>query len=99
MSTVLLDNPLGCHINVQGNDGKTTLAKAISSKQGIPFIELDDIDWQPGLVERDQEEFRERTTQAMHDAGSCWVVDGNYRSKLGDLVSRQADMIIYLNFP
>lgn len=99
MDTVPLDTPLGCRINVRGNSGQTTLAKAISSKQGMPFIEPDDIDWRPGFVERDPEEFRERTTQVMHDAGSCWVVDGNYRSKLGDLVSRQADMIIYLNFP
>jgi len=26
-------------------------------------------------------------------------VDGNYRAKLGDLVTSQADMIVYLNLP
>ena len=70
MNTVPLDTPLGCRINVRGNGDKTTLAKAISSTQGIPFIELDDIHWLPNFVERDKEEFRERTTQALHEAGA-----------------------------
>ena len=99
MNTVPLDTPLGCRINVRANGGKTTLANAISSKQAIPFIELDDIHWQPNFVEREKEEFRERTAQAIHEAGACWVVDGNYRAKLGDLVTSQADMIVYINLP
>jgi adenylate kinase family enzyme len=99
MNAVPLDTPLGCRINVRGNGGKTTLARAISRKRDMPFIELDAIHWLPGFMERAPDDFRRETAQAMLEAGSCWVVDGNYRVKLADLVTSEADMIIYLNFP
>jgi len=32
-------------------------------------------------------------------AGERWVVDGSYRSKLGDLVLERADLVVWLDLP
>ena len=94
-----LDHPLGNRISVRGSGGKTTLAKAISSKYELPHIELDAINWLPGWEEREPEDFRELTSDAIQRAGEKWVVDGNYGGKLTDLVMSQSDSIIFLNLP
>lgn len=31
-------------------------------------------------------------------AGNCWVIDGNYRSRLGELVWGRADTLIWLDY-
>ena len=94
-----LDHPLGDRINVRGGGGKTTLARAISTRQGVPFIELDDIHWLPDFHELDEDNFRTATTEAINDAGSRWVVDGNYMMKPGDNVMKRTDMVVWLNLP
>jgi len=32
-------------------------------------------------------------------AGPGWVIDGGYRAKLGDLVIRNADLVVWLDLP
>jgi adenylate kinase family enzyme len=66
---------------VVGNSGsgKTTMAKALSSALGIPRIELDAINWQPGwydIASHEPDEFFRRVAAAA--AGEAWVMDGNY---------------------
>ena len=66
---------------VVGNSGsgKTTMAKALSAALGIPRIELDAINWQPGwrdIAIQEPEEFFRRVAEAA--AGEDWVMDGNY---------------------
>ena len=59
--------------------GKTTMARALSGALGIPQIELDAINWQPGwydLATREPQEFIRRVAVAA--AGEAWVMDGNY---------------------
>jgi adenylate kinase family enzyme len=77
--------------------GKTTVARALAEKLGVPHIELDALFWRPGWQESEADEFRERVVAALGDEG--WVVDGNYRTKLGSLVLGQADVIIWLDLP
>lgn len=43
------------------------------------------------------EEFRDRVDELT--SGPRWVVDGNYSSKLGDLVWRRADTVVWLDLP
>ncbi|HEX5263901.1 MAG TPA: AAA family ATPase [Phenylobacterium sp.] len=59
--------------------GKTTMAKALSAALGVPRIELDAINWQPGwrdIAIQEPEEFFRRVAEAA--AGEAWVIDGNY---------------------
>jgi adenylate kinase family enzyme len=59
--------------------GKTTMAKALSRALGVPHIELDAINWQPGWRDisiQDPDEFLRRLAAAA--AGDAWVMDGNY---------------------
>lgn len=77
--------------------GKTTFARALAQRLGVPHIEIDALFWQPGWVMSSAEELRERLEAAM--VGTGWVVDGNYGSRLGTLVLEQADHVVWLDLP
>ena len=64
--------------------GKTTVARELARRHGVPYVELDALNHGPGWTETPDEEFQRRVA-AVTD-GSGWVVDGNYERKLGDLV-------------
>ncbi|MGW0246118.1 hypothetical protein ACWDYH_05700 [Nocardia goodfellowii] len=86
-------------ISVVGTSGsgKSTLARAISQRLGIPHIELDAIHHQPNWTPLPTDEFQAAVTaQVTRDA---WVVDGNYNGKLGDLVWRHADTVLWFDLP
>jgi adenylate kinase family enzyme len=61
--------------------GKTTFARALAQRLGIPHIELDALFWQPNWTMTAPDEFKQRVAAAL-GAGE-WVVDGNYNSRLG----------------
>jgi adenylate kinase family enzyme len=77
--------------------GKTTVARELARRLGVPHVELDALFHGPGWVETPAEEFRRRVTAATDESG--WVVDGNYDSKLGDLVLERADTVVWLDMP
>jgi adenylate kinase family enzyme len=83
---------------VVGNagSGKSTVARALAARLGVPWVELDAIyhqaDWQPLAAA----EFRARVTAAI--AADGWVVDGNY-SSVRDLVWARADTVVWLDPP
>jgi adenylate kinase family enzyme len=77
--------------------GKTTVARELARRLGVPHVELDALFHGPGWKETPVEEFRRRVAAATQ--GSGWVVDGNYESKLGDLVVEQADTVVWLDVP
>ncbi len=77
--------------------GKTTFARALAERLGVPHVELDALHWQPGWVEAPVEELRARVAAAL--GGDGWVVDGNYGSRLGTSVLEQADEVIWLDLP
>jgi adenylate kinase family enzyme len=90
---------LGTRISVVGNSGtgKTTMAAALAATLGLKHVELDAIYHQPGWQALSTGAFRHRTRQAL--GGDGWVVDGNYRSVLGDVVWARADTVVWLDFP
>jgi adenylate kinase family enzyme len=63
----------------------------------VPHVELDALFWKPSWEETPSDEFKERVSVAIGTDG--WVVDGNYRSKLGMLVLDQADVVVWLDLP
>ncbi len=78
--------------------GKTTFARALAERLDIPFTELDSLHHGPGWTEASPEELRARVEAAMADPEG-WVFDGNYETKLGDLVWEAADTIVWLDLP
>jgi adenylate kinase family enzyme len=63
----------------------------------VPHVELDALHWNPGWEETPPDEFKQRVAAALDADG--WVVDGNYRGKLGNFVLDQADLVVWLDLP
>ncbi len=75
--------------------GKTTLARALSARLGVPHIELDALHWEPNWVMAELDVFRDRVARAA--AADAWVADGNY-GKARDLVWSRADSLVWLDY-
>jgi adenylate kinase family enzyme len=78
--------------------GKTTLAKALAAQLGLPYVELDALNWQAGwrdLVRNDPDEFVRRVALAV--AADAWVVDGNY-GLVREFVWRRATHLVWLDY-
>jgi adenylate kinase family enzyme len=88
-------------INVKGasGSGKTTLARELAARLEVPHVELDALHHGPNWSEPSDEEFRDRVRAAMAQADGGWVIDGNYETKLGDLVFEAADTVVWLDPP
>ncbi len=78
--------------------GKTTTSRAIAQRLGLTHIELDALFHGPNWTEPPREEFERRVAAAL-DGLEGWVVDGNYRSRIGGLVLEHADTIVWLDLP
>jgi adenylate kinase family enzyme len=77
--------------------GGTTLGTRLAARLGVPFHELDALHWKPGWVEATAEELRASVEPIV--ATEAWVIDGSYQSKIGDLVLRNADVVVWLDLP
>ena len=82
--------------SASGN-GKTTFGRALAEKLDVPFVELDALVHGPGWVETPDDELRALVEPIV--AGEGWVVDGAYQRKLGDLVLRSTDTVVWLDLP
>jgi adenylate kinase family enzyme len=78
--------------------GKTTVARALAERLGVPCIELDALHHGPNWIEASGDELREAVGRELEGHDS-WVVDGSYYGKLGDCVLRQADTVLWLDLP
>ena len=73
------------------------MARALATSLDTPYVELDAIHHQAGWTELDAAELRRRVEPIV--AADRWVIDGSYRSKLGDLVLGRADTVVWLDLP
>ncbi len=76
--------------------GKSTLARRLAAILGVPYLELDGVNHQPGWEPLPREEFRRIV--ATRVAADGWVIDGNY-SAVRPLVWGRADTVVWLDLP
>lgn len=82
--------------SASGN-GKTTFGREIARRLDAPFVELDALVWGRGWIETPDEELRAALEPIVSSEG--WVIDGTYQGKVGDLVLRAADVVVWLDLP
>lgn len=75
--------------------GKTTLAKQLSKKLGIPHVEVDHIFWLPNWKQRPVEERIKIAKEKL--SGDKWIVCGNH-SWLKEIMWDRADTVIWLDY-
>jgi len=85
---VLVDGMMGA--------GKSTFARALAAKTGLPLIHLDLHYWKPGWARPSDEEWIERQRRLI--AGDAWIIDGNYNETIALRLER-AQSVVYLDTP
>lgn len=87
-------------ISVVGTSGsgKTTFARALAERLGLPHVELDAIFHQPGWMPLEDDEFVRRVSKAI--ATEAWVTDGNYRiATMEGPIWAHADTVVWIDPP
>jgi len=81
---------IGC-----GGAGKSTLARQLGEKTGLPVVHLDKLFWHPGWVESTREEIDEKILRELQK--ERWIIDGNYMRTIPQRMEC-CDTVIYLDF-
>lgn len=82
---------IGC-----GGAGKSTLARKLGEKTGLPVIHLDQIFWSPGNWQHlEKEEFDALLMQELEKP--AWILDGNFNRTM-ELRLEKCDTVIYLDY-
>ena len=76
--------------------GKSTFARALSERTGLPVIHLDVHYWKPRWMKPSESEWREKQRGLL--AGPAWIADGNDPETL-DLRLDRADTVVLLETP
>ena len=89
---------IGHRILVAGmmGSGKSTFARALAARTGLPVIHLDLHYWKPGWVRPSDDEWRQRQRTLVE--GAAWIIDGNYNETLSIRLER-AETVVYLDSP
>jgi adenylate kinase family enzyme len=76
--------------------GKSTFARALAAKTGLPLYCLDLMYWNPDRTTKPKEEFRTALCETVKLPE--WIIDGNYGSTL-ELRMEACDTVIFLDYP
>ncbi|MBR2047801.1 MAG: AAA family ATPase [Oscillospiraceae bacterium] len=77
--------------------GKTTLARQLGEKTGLPVVHLDQIWWAPGNWKHMEREEFDRRLEA-ETAKARWILDGNFNRTI-ETRHNKCDTVIYLDLP
>lgn len=83
---------IGC-----GGAGKSTLARKLGEKTGLPVVHLDQIWWAPGNWQHLEREEFDRLLLAETEKPR-WILDGNFNRTL-EMRLEKCDTVIYLDYP
>lgn len=76
--------------------GKSTFAKALAKKTGLPLFHLDLIWHKPDKTNISREEFDSALNRIV--SGESWIIDGNYQRTL-EIRFQCCDTVFLLDFP
>lgn len=83
--------------------GKSVLADRVSARTGLPRLELDAVFWDADWRMRNLDEARARVREFVRQHPDGWVADGNWTSRLGDMLDPGspdgADTVVWLDLP
>ena len=82
---------LGC-----SGSGKSTFARALAAKTGLPLVHLDNVWWRADGSHISRDEF-DRTLAGLLE-GERWILDGDY-SRTYEVRLRAADTVVFLDYP
>ena len=82
---------LGCP-----GSGKSTFARALAARTGLPLIHLDSVWWRADGSHISRDEFDRALSELL--AGEKWIIDGDY-SRTYEVRLRAADTVIFLDYP
>ena len=82
-------------IGVTGS-GKSTHARAIEDRSGIPAIDVDAMAWRPGWVKTPDEELAAAAARVA--AGEAWVMDSAWTA-IRPVVLPRAELVVALDLP
>jgi adenylate kinase family enzyme len=81
----------------RGGAGKSTFARGLGERTGLPVIELDAMFWQAGLVARTAAEWTGIQQELL--AAPRWIMDGDLGPyDVADVRLRAADTVLVLDF-
>lgn len=79
-----------------GGAGKTTFARELGARTGLPVVHLDHHYWKPGWVETPREEWAAFQDELFSQ--DRWIADGNYGATF-DVRFARADTVIVFALP
>jgi adenylate kinase family enzyme len=80
----------------QPGSGKSSLARGLAARRGLPVIHVDQLHWQSGWVERSKAETTRLCLEA--EQRSRWIFEGGHSATWASRVAR-ADMLVVLYRP
>ena len=82
---------LGCP-----GSGKSTFARALAAKTGLPLVHLDNVWWRADGTHISREDFDRALDEILQ--GEQWIMDGDY-SRTYEVRIRACDTVIFLDYP
>ena len=79
-----------------GGAGKSTLARRLAARTGLPLVHLDRLYWRRGWQATPHDEWTAVIDGLL--AGPRWILDGNYGGTLDRRVAA-ADTVVLLDYP